>query len=253
MELFFRGQKYTREEFIKSFDMENDSEEFRDMIIEKLVRRGEIKFPEKTGRQNKVIESVINEIALEQQIASYSDNGQFTRGHLYNKVEIDLYMSNEVGVICGMLEDAGIEHVLVKKDTCYLLTITDIAEADLAIIKNQLSKMRVDRNIKNGLAFVEGKTVGAIDFASSRVAAPVVKTSVKTAIGIGRVLAKTVTAVGASVISSTASGVRTVAKELVQDEDVLKAKKEMLGIKNSAKKLMGKSSFSMGDSIRVVE
>lgn len=250
--LYFKGQKMTKGEFITKFGLDKEEVAFQDAVIEKLVTRGEVKFPEE--RKDKTIDSVLKEMELDKNIAIAEDKLMFKNGMLYPKVELDLLFDSEVLAVKTILEDSDVVYGVVRTDTCHVMTLENITDNELGVIRRKLSGMRAERGIKKGINIATEKTVGAIDFATGRVAVPIARAGVKTTVGASKAVIKAGASIGSSLISSTATGARDMTKELSVDEDVLKARKEFTNLRNGFRKLLnGRNSTSVGGGVRIIE
>ena len=239
---YFKNKKTTREDFIKTYGLENESPEVIQKVVDKLALRGEIRYPESKDP----LTGVLEEIALDKKVEAYDHVDAFEKGIVHNKVEADLYNSVECSVLAELLDVLGIAHKIVRGEDSYVLTMHEISDKDLGKVKSRLSSLRAERKTKEILEGTSSKVIAGADFAVNKVAAPVIKAGIATGIGAIKVLAKTGVALGASLVSSTSKGIRSLDEELSRDEDVLRAKRELFGVKNAIKRTMNKDAKSTG-------
>lgn len=123
--------------------------------------------------------------------------------------------------------------LLLNEDDTITLKVSDITEGDL----NKLQMIyKADKAVQNTLRAVESganKATEVVDYTASHVVVPVVTVGAKAGVGVLKTLTKTGAKTASTLLTSLSHGVKQTTRELKQDQDLAKAKAELLGVKDS--------------------
>lgn len=242
--VMFAGKKFTLGEFLVHYGLDQDTEASVKIILEHLEKKGKLHYIEQKDKDAALFESVAKELELEAKIAEMEaeaervevyDSAKKKEGKLvYEEVEID-FPNKTIAIDFYKFaqEDLKVEAALYEEGDKYVLTMKNVSESDLAAIKRKKTIADAGKMIFNTTDKVANVAVGTAAFATERVLVPTTKATVKTALGLSKSLVKTGTVVGSNLVTSTTNTTRQMVTELANDEDVLKAKKELIDAKDA--------------------
>lgn len=254
--VFFAGKKMTIAEFLENYGLEKESDETIQIVIERLVKKGKLRILEQEEQSLKAFEQVHKELDLEARIAEMEAEADRAEAYAlerkregkltYEEVEIDFPtkpLAIEFFEFCR--NKLRLEAEVHQVDDKFVLTVYNITESELSAIKRRKNFVKAGEVVFKTTDKIADSAVSAASFAAEKVVVPAAKATLKTALGLTKSLAKTGAQVGSTLITSTTKSSRTMAKELATDEDVLKAKKDLIDAKDAVMRLFrrgGKSS-----------
>lgn len=148
-----------------------------------------------------------------------------------------------------LLEDT---EVTKKGGICYLI-VRDITDNQLNFINATYKRDRVVAGAMNLTEKGVDNIVGAVDYTAKNVLSPAFKIGAKGAIGLIKSLTGVVARTGATVVTSTTKGAKETIEYLRDDEEVIKAGKDLINTKDSISRSLndkfGSSSINAGINI----
>ena len=259
-ECVFAGRKMTLGEFCEQYGLDNDDKQSAAIVINGFIKKGKLRLIE--SQEQQAYASVAKDLALDEKLEllaqeeteeNQSRHDQKRAGRLtYGEVEFDVAGRASVEELHQFVtQKLYLKADVVKDGAGYVLTVYGATDADLNAINRRRQIDKASKAIYRGTTKAADSVVGAIDFTAQKVAVPVAKAGVKTTFGLLKAVAKTVGAVGSTVISSGASAIRQTASELSNDTDVLRARRELIDVKDSAvRKFNSQNSFGNGVRIK---
>lgn len=256
--VYFAGKIMSVQEFIESYGLTEESESTVEIIIEKLVKKGKLRYVETGTKEDDAFEKVAKELDLEARIAELEAEAERAESYalqkkregklMYEVVEIDFpsrQLALEFFDFCNAKLKLDVEVNQVGDK--FVLTVYKVTEQDLSAIKRRKNFAQAGDVVFKTVDKVAESAVSATAFATEKVVVPTAKATLKTAIGLTKSLVKTGAQVGSTLISSTTKGTRQMAQELAQDEDVLRAKKDLIDAKDAVMRLFKRNGKSTPD------
>lgn len=259
--MFFAGKKITIGEFIELYDMKDESEEAVSLILEKLEKKGKVKFLNIEEKSDEAFDAVAKELALEEKIARIEQDAEDSAVYaatknkegklVYEEIEIDFPTKKQATEMLEYCETKlKLEGEITKPEDVYVVTLFDVSESDLGAIKRRGIVESAGSIIVGATNTVSAGVLDTASFATERIVVPTAKAGIKTVLGLTKTLVKTGAATSSAVISGTSKNARAMKTELAEDEDVLRAKKELVDAKDAIFRLLGKGSKSGGIRIK---
>lgn len=255
--VFFAGKKMTVGEFIELYGIEEETEQTIQIVIEKLVKKGKLRYLDQEDPGNKAMEAVQKELELEVQLAEIDEEREQLETYkaikkrenalTYEEVEIDFPNKSHAEEIAEFCKSKlKLKTDLMFADGVYVLTVFGPSEADVSAIKRRKMVLDTGTVIFSTTDKVAESVVEGTKFAADKVVLPTAKASLKAALGLTKTAVKTTTAVGSSLIAGATKESRKMAQELKQDEDVLRAKKELVDAKDAITRFFKRNKKSSG-------
>ena len=123
--------------------------------------------------------------------------------------------------------------MFLNDDDTITLQVKNLTDAEL----NKLQLLyKTERVVNNTLKAVENgasKATSAVDYTATKVVVPVVTVGAKAGVGVLKTLTKTTAKTASTLLTSLSHGVKQTSMELKKDSDILKAKAEILGVKDN--------------------
>jgi hypothetical protein len=253
--IFFAGKKMTIEEFMKEYDIEGENEKTVKVILDKLEKKGKLRYLTDDDQGDKAFKSIYKELELEAKIdqieedaereAQYKASKQREGRLVYEEIEVDLptearaaemlrYVNNKLKLAARVEERDGI----------YTIIIANATESDVAAIKRHKLIDDAGKAINQGVEKVTNTVLDTAAFAADKVVLPATKAGLKAALGLTKTIVKTSTSASAALISGTTKNVRSMSQELKYDEDVLRAKKDLVDAKDAVMRMFKRNKFS---------
>ena len=114
----------------------------------------------------------------------------------------------------------------------------------MAAIKRHKLIDDAGKAINQGAEKVTNTVLDTAAFAADKVVLPATKASLKAALGLTKTVVKTSASAGSALISGTTKNVRSMSQELKYDEDVLRAKKDLVDAKDAVMRMFKRNKFS---------
>lgn len=141
--------------------------------------------------------------------------------------------------------------MFLNEDDTITLQVKNITDADL----NKLQLLyKTEKAVQNTLKAVESgasKATEVVDYTANKVVVPVVAVGAKAGVGVLKTLTKTTAKTASTLLTSLSHGVKQTTKELKNDADLLKAKKELLSVKDSVMQTVATHKSVTGKGITV--
>lgn len=254
--VFFAGKKMTLGEFVEHYQLQNENEKTIQIVVDRLVKKGKLRFIEQDDKSMKAFEQVSKELDLEARIAEMEAEADRAEEYaiqkkregklVYEEVEIDFPTKTLAIEFFEFSRDKlRLEAEVNQVDDKFVLTLYNVTEQDLGAIKRRKNFTQAGQVVFQATDKIANTAINATQFAAEKVVVPAAKATMKTTFGLAKSLIKTGAQVGSTLITSTSQSSRSMAKELSRDEDVLKAKKELIDAKDAVMRLFrrgGKSS-----------
>ncbi|MCY7866074.1 hypothetical protein P8918_13715 [Bacillus spizizenii] len=254
--IIFAGKKTTVQDLLVSYDMQEESDQSIQIILEKLVKKGSLRVIQEEEPGMKEFKSVAKEIDLEARIAQMTADAEQAEAYKtmkrkegrlsYEEVEIDFPTMSYANEFKQYATDKlRVQAEVRQGDGVYVLVLKDVSETDLSAIKHRKNFTEAGKLIYQSTDKLADSAIQATSFATEKVVVPTFKAVNKTTLGLAKSLVKTGAQIGSSMITSGSQNARSMSSELSKDEDVLRAKKELTDAKDAMMRLFrrgGKSS-----------
>lgn len=248
----FSGKRYSVAEFAEHFHIDSELEALNTMQV--LVNKGQASLEVNTSKEQKAFERVATEenwVANANQHDLYEEaakdfaaqqkrDGRAT----YARIELDypnlLKAQEHQALFMKQLRLSPDQVEISIRVNLVMIVLKDVTDAEVNYV-NRVYKS--DKAIGAALGFVEsgmGKATGAIDYAATKVAAPMVQIGARAGVSVLKSLASTLAKVSSSTIVAVSQGTKAAAKDIKNDADVLRAGRELLEVKDAAMRTMNK-------------
>lgn len=260
--IFFAGKKMLLEEFLIAYDLQDEADSVSLIVIEKLIKKGKLRFIENEQNADNAFKAVNKELELDAKIAQieedavkydeYQANKSKEGKLVYEEIEIDFpTFKNAQEMLSYCTNKLRLKGHVKESEDIYAVVLQDVSESNLSAIKrydlfNKAGKLMLDSTNR-----VSTSALDTVAFAADKIVLPTAKAGISTTLGLARTIVKTGASAGSAVISGTTKNVRTMSKELSEDEDVLRAKKDLIDAKDAVMRLFKRGSKS--DSIRITK
>jgi len=257
--VFFGGKKMKLQEFYEAYDLIEETEEARELIVEKLIKKDKLKFLDNTDKNSPFL-LVGKELELErkiQEIEEESDRIEDYRAMkkkegklVYEEIEIDFpAFSSAQELVEYCAQKLRLNSTIREEDGLFIVTIFDVSESDMSAIKRLDIINRSAEGLAIGVKRLSDNIIRNTKTVTDKVAVPIAKAGLNAGLSIGKQALKTGIQLGSNIISNTTANARQMKYELSRDGEVLKAKKVLIDAKDAVKRLLKISSPS--DRIRV--
>lgn len=259
--IFFAGKKMTIEEFIVLYGMENESEKSIEIVLNKLEKKGKLRFLNESESEDSAFQAVAKELDLEAKLAQIEEDADRTEAYkiqkakegklVYEEVEIDFPTFNYAEEFREYAEKSlRLQAHIQEGDGVYVLVLKNVSESDLSAIKRRKGLAEAGKVFFRTTDKVAESALSATAFATEKVIVPTTKATIKTSLGLAKNLVKTSAQVGSSLITSTTQSARSMSAELAHDEDVLRAKKDLVDAKDAIMRLFKRGNRNSGMRIK---
>lgn len=260
-EVLILGQKFTVEEFAIQ-ELEGDIQ-LAIATIEVLISRGEAevlgarksKTTQKIEKALKEKESLNKADYVRHEEEKQKDNRAQTKKEgrlLHEQIIVDYNAVKQAKEHKALFEENlrldGIQLVM-NDDDSYSLVIPNVSDKDVDYISRTLKADSIVGGAVKGIDMGITGATKAVDYTAKKVLSPTIAIATKGVVSIGRTLFSTVAKAGGTMISAGAEGGRRTASELSQDDDIIKAKQELINAKNGIRR--GFNSTVGGSSSRI--
>lgn len=252
----FHGKRYTIPELNAAFNIGSDLDALATAQV--LVNKGNAQLEVNKTKEQKTFEKVATEenwVANANQHDLYVEAGkdfaadQKREGRArYDNIEIDyphlLKAQEHQDLFIKQLRLRPDQIEIRVKTNLVTMVIFDITDAELNYISRTY---KADKAIGSALGFMEsgvGKATGAIDYAATKVAAPVVQIGARAGVSVLKSIATTLAKVSSSAVVAVSQGAKTAAHEIKTDPDVLRGGRELLQVKDAAMRTMNRGGSS---------
>ena len=218
-------------------------------IVDAFIKRGKAKLEEEVAvRQDKAMQKAMNEQKvieaadllddLEDQTKDYAAEVKKVDRALYPKLEIvypnQLKAMEDETFFRSKLRIKDTE-VVLKKGQIFLI-LRNVSDAEYNAINRHIATQSAVSNAVSTVNKGAESLTNTVDYAAKNVFAPVAKVGVKAGVNLGRTLFSTAFRAGAAVLTAGVQGVKDVAHDINHDPEVLRARREMISIKDGALK-----------------
>ena len=260
--VFFAGRKMTMGEFLEAYGLQDESDSVAMIVVEKLVKKGKLRILEPEQGANEAFKAVHKELDLEAKLAQMEEDADKAASYsalknkegklCYEEIELDFptrgYANDMLAYCKKKLKLAG---SIEEREGLFVVVLNDVSESDLSAIKrhnlfNKAGKLMFETTDK-----VAASVIDTVSFASEKVVLPVTKAGISATLGLAKTLVKTTASTGSAVISGTSKNVRAMSNELAHDEDVLRAKKDLVDAKDAVMRLFKRGNKS--NDIRITK
>ena len=260
-EVIVLGQKYTVEEF--AIEYEEGNIQYAINTINVLVNRGQAEIlGERKSKEKIKIEKALREKDhldkadyVRQEEEKQKDNRAQTKKEgrlLHEQITVDYFAIKQAKEHKALFEQnlrlTGIQ-LLMNDDDSYSLMIPNVSDKDIDYISRTLKTDSIVGGAVKGIDMGITGTTKAIDYTAKKVLSPTITIATKGVVSVGRTLFSTVAKAGGTIISAGAEGGRRTASELSTDDDIIKARQELINAKNSMRR--GFNSTVGGSSSRI--
>ena len=253
--VFFAGKKMTMEDFLKSYDLQDETDNVAMIVVEKLIKKGKLRVIEPEQDANDAFVAVAKELDLEEKLAQMEADADKAANYAamkskegklcYEEIEIDFptrVYAQDMLAYCK--KKLRLEGSIQEREGLFIVVLNDVSESDMSAIKrhnlfNKAGKMMFETTDK-----VAASVINTVSFASEKVVLPVTKAGISATLGLAKTLVKTTASTGSAVISGTSKNVKTMTAELACDEDVLRAKKDLTDAKDAVMRLFKRGNKS---------
>lgn len=259
----FKGKPYTLETFSNKF-ADGSLEEGR-IILQTLIRKGSAHIVDERTHEQKHLDKVVKEeelrlkaeeIDADEEAAEQFKADKKREGRLtYELIEVDyptVSMAQKYEEYYTNLLKLQEDQVEIKvKKGQVALAFYNITDAELSVINRTHLRDKVVDTAINTVGKTTESAVNVVDYTMKNVASPILQISAKAATGIVKSLVHAAAKTGSTIVISTGKGIRDTAYEIKHDNDVIKAKNELVTAKDTVmRKVAGASSVSSG--IRII-
>lgn len=256
----FGGKVYTVEVFKEKFASDQDDEAI-EIALKKLEESGDLVWIDELDPQTRKEATILERVQKEQTIVEAANMAdefeQQAKDFKHEQKRANQLKHKGCYFMFGNATQA--------RDFENWVTQNLALETEISFVKGQpklkiydvtdqeISMMTRKYNLENGIQSVvdtadnlaQGATK-AVDYTATKVLVPVAKVGAKAGVSILGTVAKTGAKTLGTLISSIAIGSKQCAKEIRNDEDVLRAGRELIQTKNELKKAVNKHTGTMG-------
>lgn len=240
--LIIKGKKTTMEQFKTKFGIESDERALS--LAGTLVKKGKAQIYSDKSQEDELIKSLEADQLLAS-IVDQIDNEEYSHKQVKREqakedtdlvsIKLAFKTSNEAVQAEHWINSIGVEdtEITMKKGAVYL-TINDITPQEYTKIA---TKYQVEKAL-NTAVDLTGKalknTTNAINYTATNVVAPVAKIAGEAGMNLGKGLVHTGVKVGAGLVNSASKAVSDTKVAMATDTELLRAKKELIDVKDSA-------------------
>lgn len=260
--LNFCGQMFTVEQFAKEFSEGNETQ--AEKVIEVLIAQGRANWVEMNPRQkeDRVMMKALVQQTIEQQadLHDHYDNlqkeykrNQAREGRLtYEEIELDFaHLGKAQEFQLYVANVLALESEIALKGNVCTLRVFDCTDKELNAMSLKYKTENTIGAVVGGVDKVASGATKAVDYTAKQVIAPTVQVGAKAGVSILKTLAVTGVKATGTIVSALASGTKQCVSEIQTDPDVLRASRDLLGVKDSAMRAVRSHSTSVGNGIRV--
>jgi hypothetical protein len=258
----FKGSLYNVQEFMEKFEMADVIEAVATMQV--LVDRGSaFEYKNETKEQkvfNKAIEeeeikAAANTIDAETERAKDFRAQKARDGRLvYPRIRVAYPTYTKATGMKGYfreklrLKDSQME--IREKNGAVYLIFYNITDAELNFINRVYASDKVINAAVNTADQTVGKITETVDYVAKKIASPALEIGARGIVGILKTVVGVASKTGATLINAGSAGIKQTAKDLKEDPDIIRARRELINGKNSvARKFSGIGGTSSGIDI----
>lgn len=135
-----------------------------------------------------------------------------------------------------------------------VLVFYDITDAELNSITRIYKADKMVGSVVNAMDTGAHKVTGVVNYAATKVAAPVAQVGVRAGVSILKTIGTTMAKVTGGLITASVQGAKQAAHEIKHDPEVLRAGRELLEVKDSAMRAVStRSNGTGGGGIRITQ
>jgi hypothetical protein len=237
-------------------------------VLEVLIRKGDAKIIDtvgKTREQKKLNKAFVQESITtmadmvdqrEEDIKDYNANKKREGRLAYEEIQIEYpnfhlasqaeeYYTRELRLTDTEVKKIGMQ--------CFLV-VRNITDKELNFINITYKRDKVMHGTMNVANKGVTSVTGVVDYTAKNVLTPAIKIGAIGAVSLIKSLSSTIARTGATVITSTTKGVKDTTREIVSDEEVLRATRDLINTKDAVKRQMVKigNGGSSSNGINIV-
>lgn len=240
--LLIKGKKYTMEAFMTKFAItdENKAVQYANM----LVKKGQAVVYSATSEEDELISKLDEDIDFQNMMSQLEAEEHASIQAKRNEVKEDTDLvsialtfktSAEACTAENWVNSLGIEDTEISmKKGAIKLVVRDITPQEYTKIA---TRYQLEKGINTAVDYA-GKTIvgatDAINYTATKVVAPVAKIAGEAGMNLGKGLLHTGVKVGAGLVNATSKAVADTKVAMATDTELLKAKKELVDVKDSA-------------------
>lgn len=254
----FAGKRWTVEELAIEYGISDPTIALATIQI--LVNKGEARVEENLTKEQKIFQSVAaqeNWVAnakqhdlYEEAVLDHRANEKREGRATYPSIEVDypnlLKAQEQQAYFIKNLRLNPAQIEISIRVNLVVMILKDITDAEYNFVNRTY---KADKMIGTTLGFMEGgvnKVTGGIDYASTRIAAPIVQIGARAGVSVFKTIATTLAKVTSSTITAASQGAKTAAHEIRHDADILRAGREIIEAKDGIKRSFNKGGSTAG-------
>lgn len=260
--LNFCGQMFTLEQFANDFadgDIDKASR-----TIEVLISQGRANWVEHDPRakENKALMKALVQQTIEEQADLHDHYDVLQREHkreqqragrlTYDEIELDfahLGKAQEFQIYVANVLALETE-IAIRGSKC-VLKVFNCTDKELNAMSLKYKTENAINTVVGGVDKVATGATKAVDYTAKQVIAPTVQVGAKAGVSILKTLAVTSVKATGTIVSALAAGSKQCVQEIQTDPDVLRASRDLLGVKDSTMRAVRSHSASTGNGIRI--
>ncbi len=252
-QFFFAGKKMTREEFVDKYNLQGDSFEAQQLIIEKLIKKGKIIIMDNTPPDEKMMKAPYKEFELEAKIAeleceseayeTYKHNLRKEGKLCYEEVEIDFGARTHAFEFLDYTQrKLKLEGRVIEKDGLFVVVLNNVSESDLTKIRTHQLANKAGEVMINGTKIASQTFINSFGYVMNVVGLPVAQATLSAGMAVAKQTLKSATQIGSTAINSAVDNSKQFANEIKNDQHILMAKKNLVDAKDALFRMMKKKS-----------
>lgn len=258
----FKGKRYDVETFANAFAEGNIENAIGAMEV--LLNKGSAKLVVRNTKESKTFERIEKEESWSESADQHDMFVEANKDYLaqarregkatYAQVEFDFgNLLKAQQFQSNMVKDLRIQdtEISLRSGVCVVI-FREVTDAELNYMNRVYKADKVVNATVGTVNNVAEKATGAVHYGATKIVAPVVQVGARAGASIFKTLLTTSAKTAGSLISATAQGVRSAAHEIRHDEDVLRAGRDLIQVKDGvARKITNMGSHS-GSGARII-
>lgn len=260
--LNFCGQMFTLEQFANEF-AEGDINK-ASQTIEILIAQGRANWVEHDpkARENKEFMRALVQQTIVEQADLHDQYDVLQREHerekkragrlTYPEIELDFaHLGKAQEFQLYVANVLALESEIAIRGSQCVLKVFNCTDKELNAMSLKYKTENAINSVVGGVDKVATGATKAVDYTAKQVIAPTVQVGAKAGVSILKTLAVTGVKATGTIVSALAAGTKQCVSEIQTDPDVLRASRDLLGVKDATMRAVRSHSTATGNGIRI--
>lgn len=261
--LNFCGQLFTLEQFAE--ELCEGNQERASGVIEELVRQGRAAWIEQNPQEKEqkqlmktlVQQTLVENANLHDQYDTLQEEYRREKARAgritYDAIELDFaHLGKAQEFQIYVANTLRLESEITLRGSACVLKVFNCTDKELNAMSMKYKAENAINSVVHGVDKVATGTTKAVDYAAKQVVAPAVQVGAKAGVNILKTLAVTSIKSTGSIVSAIAAGSKQCVQEISTDPDVLRASRDLLGVKDATMRAVRSHSTSVGNGVRII-